>query len=124
SLYASNGPSPLPNGTINTGGVDQTAAGGTVPLNSWTHLAVTYDGATLRLYVNGIQTAAQAVTGSLLSSTAPLRIGGDAPWGEYFSGTIDEVRVYNRALSAAEIQVDMIKAIGGSGDVQPPTRPG
>jgi hypothetical protein len=32
-------------------------------------------------------------------------------WGEYFKGQIDEVRIYNRALSAAEIQADMPKAI-------------
>ena len=35
-----------------------------------------------------------------------LRIGGNAVWGEYFAGLIDEVRVYNRALSAAEVVTD------------------
>jgi hypothetical protein len=34
-------------------------------------------------------------------------------WGEYFSGLIDEARVYNRALSAAEIQADMARPVGG-----------
>jgi hypothetical protein len=41
------------------------------------------------------------------TSTQPLRIGGNSIWGEYFSGAIDEVRIYNRALSAAEIAADM-----------------
>ena len=37
----------------------------------------------------------------------PLRLGGNLVWGEYFGGLIDEVRVYNRALTAAQIQADM-----------------
>jgi hypothetical protein len=41
-----------------------------------------------------------------------LRIGGNSVWGEYFSGLIDEVRVYNRALTATQIQTDMTTAIG------------
>ena len=40
-------------------------------------------------------------------SARALRIGGNGVWGEYFSGRIDEVRVYNRALSPGEIQSDM-----------------
>jgi Concanavalin A-like lectin/glucanases superfamily len=35
-----------------------------------------------------------------------LRMGGNSLWGEYFQGRIDDVRIYNRALSAAEIQAD------------------
>jgi len=36
-----------------------------------------------------------------------LRFGGNSIWGEYFQGLIDEVRIYNRALSQSEIQSDM-----------------
>jgi chitodextrinase len=43
--------------------------------------------------------------------------------GYYFKGTIDEVRIYNRALSAAEIAADMNTPIGGGTDTQPPTAP-
>jgi Concanavalin A-like lectin/glucanases superfamily len=43
-----------------------------------------------------------------------LRIGGNSVWGEYFQGSIDEIRIYNRALSPAEIQADMNTAIGGT----------
>jgi len=42
-----------------------------------------------------------------VSSTGALRIGGNNVWGEYFQGLVDEVRIYNRALSPAEIQTDM-----------------
>jgi hypothetical protein len=78
-----------------------------VPLNTWTHLAATHDGTTLRLYVNGVQVGTRAVSGALLTSTGALRIGGNSLWGEFFQGRIDEIRIYNRALSAAQIQADM-----------------
>ena len=78
-----------------------------LPLNTWSHLAATYDGAALRLYVNGALLSTRAVTGSITASANPLRIGGNNIWGEFFNGVIDEVRVYNRALTAQEIQSDM-----------------
>ncbi len=90
-----------------------------LPTGAWTHLAATYDGTTLRLYVNGAQVAQLAVAGSIPTSNSPLRIGGNAIWGEWFNGLIDEVRVYNRALSAAEIQNDMNRSI--TPDTTPPT---
>jgi hypothetical protein len=115
-LYAHNGAAG-PAGYINTGGSDQgAAAAASLPLNSWTHVATTYDGATLRLFVNGTQVASRAVAGSLRTSTSPLRIGGNAVWGEYFSGMLDEVRIYNRALSTSEIQADMTTPIGAAPD--------
>ncbi|HZM27048.1 MAG TPA: LamG domain-containing protein, partial [Gemmatimonadales bacterium] len=83
-----------------------------VPLNAWTHLAATHDGTTLRLYVNGVQVGSRAVAGALLTSTGALRIGGNSIWGEFFQGRIDEVRVYNRALSPSEILTDMNTRVG------------
>jgi hypothetical protein len=87
-------------GDLDVRGTTQLAAG------AWAHLAATFDGATLRLYVNGGLVATRAVTGSMTASTAPLRIGGNATWGEWFGGLVDDLRVYNRALSATEIQSD------------------
>jgi hydrogenase maturation factor HypE len=78
-----------------------------LPLNAWSHLAVTFDNATLRIFVNGVQVGTRAVAGPLLTSTGTLRIGGNSIWGEYFAGVIDEVRIYNRALTTTEIQADM-----------------
>jgi chitodextrinase len=77
------------------------------PVNTWTHVALSYDGATLRLYVNGNQVASKAQTGAIEANNNPLWIGGNQPYGEYFNGLIDDVRVYNRALSQADIQTDM-----------------
>ena len=79
----------------------------TIQLNSWTHLAATYDGTSLRLYVNGVLVGTRATGGAMLTSTGVLRIGGNGIWGEFFQGRIDEIRVYNRALTLAEIQADM-----------------
>ena len=87
---------------------EQSVSGGSpLPANKRTHLATTYDGVSQILYVNGVQVASRAQAGSIKISAGPLRIGGDSIWGDYFQGLIDEVRVYNRALSASEIQADM-----------------
>ena len=97
---------------------------GAVAANAWSHLALTYDGATLRLYVNGTQVSSQARTGAIATSTNQLQIGGDSLYGQNFSGLIDEVRVYNRALAASEIQSDMNTPISASTDTTPPSAPG
>ena len=52
------------------------------------------------------------VTEPIPSRPARCRIGGNAVWGEWFAGLIDEVRVYNRALSGPELQGDMTRAVG------------
>ncbi|MDA0161538.1 DUF4082 domain-containing protein [Solirubrobacter ginsenosidimutans] len=79
--------------------------------NAWTHLAATYDGANVRIYVNGVLSSTKAITGAIKVSTGALRIGGNSIWGEWFTGLIDEVRLYNRALTVAELQADMAAPI-------------
>ncbi|HET6994681.1 MAG TPA: Ig-like domain-containing protein, partial [Chitinophagaceae bacterium] len=98
-----------PNARIRSGSTTTTITGtNKLVLNTWAHLACTYDGTTLRYYQNGVQVATVAVTASMTVTTNPLRIGGSVALGaQYFAGLIDEVRVYNRALSATEIQADM-----------------
>jgi len=119
----------VPDGWVNTGGNVSAAGASVLPLASWTHVAETYDGAAVRLYVNGALAASTPASGTLLNSADPLRIGGDQTWGEWFAGRIDEVRVYSRALSQSEIQTDMNTSIGGSpsppptADTTPPTPP-
>jgi hypothetical protein len=103
---------PVGDGNLPTGhaftGVEQWARGtARLPAGEWTHLAVTYDGSLIRLYVNGTLQGTQAQTGPLVTSSQPLRLGGDAVWSEWFDGSLDEIRVYDRPLSAAEIQADM-----------------
>jgi glucose/arabinose dehydrogenase/PKD repeat protein len=122
SLYAHNGTRPA--GQVNIGGEQNAIGAAALPANTWTHLAVTYDGAALRLYVNGVQAGSKTQTGSIPASTGVLRIGGNSIWNEFFVGLIDEVRIYNRALPASEIQTDMTTPVGRApGDTQAPSAP-
>ena len=68
-----------------------------LPINQWTHVAGTYDGAALRLYVDGVLARTVAAGGNAAAGDGVLAIGGNQVWGEWFSGLIDEVRVYDRA---------------------------
>jgi hypothetical protein len=122
SLYANNDINRA-SGHVSTGGAEvHTSSTAQLPLNAWTHLAATYDGTTLRLYVNGTQVATRAVTGTIDGSSLPLRIGGNNVWGEFFKGTLDELRVYRRALTASEVQTDMNSAVRpATPDTIPPT---
>ncbi|MGH9891989.1 MAG: LamG-like jellyroll fold domain-containing protein, partial [bacterium] len=93
----------------------QGVRGGTWLLpNTWVHLASTYDGTTQRLYANGSEVAKRAQSGPIEISGGVLRIGGNSIWGAFFEGRIDEIRVYNRALSAAEITTDMSTSVATS----------
>jgi hypothetical protein len=61
----------------------------------------------MRFFVNGVQVSQVAQSGNMAVSNNPLRIGGNSLWGEFFSGQIDDLRIYNRVLAASEIQADM-----------------
>ncbi len=99
--------------TFYTGQQDLTF-GAALAVGAWTHVALTYDNGVLRAYVNGVQQGPdRAVT--LANVTAVLQIGAWMPSGtqnsDFWSGTLDEVRVYGRALTAAEVQTDMLTPI-------------
>jgi hypothetical protein len=96
-----------PLGQVDIGGERNAVGSASLPLNAWSHLAVTFDGSVVRLFVNGVQAGSLPFVGSMAASTGPLRLGGNGVWGEWFAGLIDEVRVYNRALTTSEIQRDM-----------------
>jgi PKD repeat protein len=119
-LHASSGSDNKPaTGATYSGGVKWVAGGSTLPVSTWSHLAATYDGTTIRLFVNGTQVATLAQAGNIVNTSSALRIGGNTYAGEFFNGLIDEVRVYNRALSASEIQADMIRPVSGSSSQSP-----
>jgi hypothetical protein len=82
-----------------------------IPLNTWTHVAASFDGTTFRLYVNGnlVATAAGALGPP---SGADFLIGGSGTCSR-FTGSIDEVHVFARALDATEIQA--IYSAGNAG---------
>ena len=76
---------------------------GPLPINAWTHLALTSDGSKLTLYRNGATVATGSVSETLSPTAGSLQIGA-SQYGENFQGLIDEVSIYNRALSTTEIQ--------------------
>ncbi len=68
--------------------------------NAWNHIASTYDGATFRIYINGVESASSALAGKVPYAVSTLRVGR---LDNYFKGSIDEVALFDRALSATEI---------------------
>jgi hypothetical protein len=79
-----------------------------IPQQTWTHVAMTYDGAALRLYRDGKEVASQPAKGNIADDKNPITIGGnenspsDAAQNN-FSGRIAKVWIYSRALPGAEI---------------------
>lgn len=76
------------------------------PLNQWTHVAVTYDSGVVKTYINGTLFHTYTGTGAIGdidNSQNDFRVGGRQVTSHNFRGRIDEVRVYNRALSASEV---------------------
>ena len=81
-------------------------AGSEIPTNQWVHLAGTYDGNTIRLYRNGVQVAAKAAAGGMVNTCTDITtIGGRNSQNQHwFPGAIDEVRIYSRVLTSAQIR--------------------
>jgi hypothetical protein len=88
---------------------------------SFHHIAMTWDGTNVRLYYDGTlqQTIAQTITPT--GNTSPLYSGQFGGNAYRFNGTIDDIRIYNRALSQSEIQTDMNTPIGGATVTPSPT---
>jgi subtilisin family serine protease len=80
---------------------------GTIANLNWNHVAVTRNGDRITFYINGRASNTTTAAGTLPARPYPVRIGTDGPnyiKDSLFKGQIDEVRLYNRALSAADIQ--------------------
>ena len=74
-----------------------------VKLDSWNHLALSYDGATLNLYLNGKQTGATSPKGNFSPAAGMLDFGAKHK-AKKFYGAFDEIRIYDYALSQAHVQ--------------------
>ena len=89
-----------------TTGLHTLMGNGTWATGGQYHVAMTYDGATVKLFVNGALDGSLPVTGAVVSGNQPVRIGGGAPAGQspyWYSGGIDEVKIYARALADCEV---------------------
>lgn len=79
-----------------------------IPLNEWHHIAVTYDGAALTFYLDGMEDGSSALDVTLDTNDQPLLIGADFPGAvEFWHGAIDEVKIWNEALGAHHIRTAM-----------------
>jgi len=86
--------------------LDSSAA---VPTNVWTHVAATYNGSRLVIYIDGMQSGSMSVTGTTCSNDEPLAVGAkNAPAKRileaFWDGRLDDVRIYSKAVSAQRIE--------------------
>jgi hypothetical protein len=88
-----------------------------VPMNEWFHLAATYDGSTIKTYVNGVEKASQAVStpAPLPETLGNIYIGAPEFSNHSFLGLIDEVAIWDHALSAEEIERHYQNGLAGQG---------
>lgn len=78
------------------------------PVNEWHHIAATYDGAIFKCYVDGALGEEGAYAGTMPENTASVTIGKRSKAADcYFNGIIDEVVIFNRALSEGEVNEAM-----------------
>ena len=81
-----------------------------VILGKWNHIAASYDGNSVQLYLNGVADGSFVKTGNLITSGG-LSIGSRDINSEYFDGLIDDVQIWNKALSVSEIEDRMYHPI-------------
>src|SRR5205085_348892 len=92
--------------------------GSALTVGQWSHLAMTYDNATLKLYVDGVDAGHVSINRVRTTSPAPLVIGRRGDAAHYFKGVLDDVQLYSQALSAADIAT-----LVGSAPLPPPSSP-
>jgi len=96
---------------------------GTVPVGVWSHVAATFDGATVRFYLNGTEVGAVPRSGSLTATTNALYLGSYNGSAFFLAGGLDEVAVHSRALSGAEVQQHYAAASGADTPTPTPSSP-
>jgi hypothetical protein len=95
------------------GGLHQAhSQSGVLGLNQWHLLAMTYDGAELRLFIDGVEAASKRVGKPRTPGVGPLAIGRRDGVMRYFQGAVDDVRIYSRALSVGELKSHFDKPAG------------
>ncbi|SFT46516.1 Por secretion system C-terminal sorting domain-containing protein [Lishizhenia tianjinensis] len=88
--------------------VQHSTSANEVSLNTWTHVAMTFDGSFLKIYVDGVLSTSTTADYPMTASTQPLAIGYRPQYNQsYFDGIIDEVRVWNTVRTQAEIVQSM-----------------
>lgn len=114
----------VPNFEVGTAaGVQQNSMQDSLPLNQWSYLAVVYDGTQVQYYVNGALVTTQPMSATIVARGNPINVGADISPNQFTKGSLDDLRIYNRALTQAQVQADMMTPIGQlkSSDISPPT---
>jgi RHS repeat-associated protein len=108
ALEADSTNSSRPGLNFRTSGWQAARAPNPLATNQWAHFAATWDGTTAKVYLDGTLVKTQSMSGTVASSSGLLKLGGTAITGsnQHVDGLIDEVRIYNRALSQTEVQTD------------------
>jgi hypothetical protein len=83
-------------------------------LSVWSHVAVTYDGASLKIYIDGELNQSAAIVSSVCQNEEPIRVGGGIQPFRYFNGQLGELRIWNYPRSEAEIREDMSRHLSGT----------
>jgi hypothetical protein len=119
-LYAWTSGAPGPRFRVDTDGLTgDTFTSDLLPTTSWSFVVGTYDGSTAKIYINGDLKGTASASGRIQLTTIPLTIGSskyETVSPKYFDGKIDDVRIYNRALSKFEIQQIICDGLGGDLD--------
>ncbi|NCR22925.1 MAG: hypothetical protein GPJ27_13780 [Microcystis aeruginosa L111-01] len=83
-------------------------------LNQWNHIAMTYDGSQFNFYFNGVLEKSYNFVTVPIQNTEPVKIGKEVNAWNPFAGKMDEVRIWNKARTQAEIQADMNHQLTGT----------
>ena len=99
----------------NNNWLSASAPAGSIPLDTWTHVAGTFDGSAIRIFINGVEEGSTPYDGSIIPSNIDIRIGShwDSYVDRHWNGVIDEVRLWNVAHSEEEIFGDMTIPLTG-----------
>jgi hypothetical protein len=85
-----------------------TSSSGILSLNTWQHIAGTYDGKKMRIYLNGVAVDSLAETAAISDAiSTPVIIGGHTTYTRFYQGVIDEVRIWKKCLSEKELNTSM-----------------
>jgi hypothetical protein len=88
----------------------------TLTAGTWYHMALTYDGTTMRAFINGAVDGTNSVSGTIYSGFSDLYMGvrEEGSLTRYFNGNLDEVRIWNTVRSQAQIQASMNSELTGN----------
>jgi len=97
---------------LDIGGIQDVGSTFIPSTDRWYHVAGTYDGSEMKLYIDGVLDNSKSQTGSIDSTTDDLTIGRFSTDTGFFNGSIDEVMIYSRSLSQDEIRTHYLRGSG------------